>query len=165
VDGRRLVSLSIKVKCARAFIRYAAGKPCHLYTLFDLDPAGPSMRAVLERDIRRVIAMEAPPGRAPMLQVHPLALNADQVRDWGLPSRPTKRNPHDHLAKKFKGRSTELDAIPPARLQALVEDAIRQHLDPAAWARAERRDERERAELREVAATWPPRGARRRRGR
>ena len=41
----------------------------------------------------------------------------------------------------------ELDAIPPDRLTALVEAAIRSHIDPAAWEREGEAEEADRRAL------------------
>jgi hypothetical protein len=50
--------------------------------------------------------------------------------------------------------------LDPPVLQTLVREAITRHIDPVAWARAERRDARERAAFAELAATWPPKKTR-----
>jgi hypothetical protein len=56
-----------------------------------------------------------------------IAVNVDQIEEWNLPTRPTKKT--DTRSKTFKGASVEADAIPPADLRALVEEAITQHID------------------------------------
>ncbi len=58
-----------------------------------------------------------------------IAVNVDQIKAWGLPTRPTKKT--DTRGKTFKGASVEADAIPPADLRAIVEEAITQHIDKA----------------------------------
>lgn len=55
-----------------------------------------------------------------------LAVNPDQIREWNLPSRPTKTT--DSRAKGFGKISVELDAIRPRDLRELVEAAIQRHL-------------------------------------
>jgi len=56
-----------------------------------------------------------------------LAVTPEQISEWRLPSRPTKRS--DARAAGFgRQRSVELDAIAPDRLRALVRAAIEQHL-------------------------------------
>ena len=57
-----------------------------------------------------------------------LAVNREQIREWNLPSRPTKTT--DSRAKGFGKISVELDAIRPQDLRALVEAAIQRHLPP-----------------------------------
>ncbi|MBA2526858.1 MAG: hypothetical protein H0V18_13905, partial [Pyrinomonadaceae bacterium] len=54
-----------------------------------------------------------------------LAVTDEQIEGWSLPTRPAKENA-DEIA-------VELDAIPPDRLQALVEEAIVAHIDADAW--------------------------------
>ena len=61
-----------------------------------------------------------------------LAVTPEQIGNWRLPSRPTKAT--DSRAKGFGDISVELDAIPPARLRALVPVAIEDHLPPEEYA-------------------------------
>ena len=61
-----------------------------------------------------------------------LAVNPDQIREWNLPSRPTKTT--DSRAKGFGKISVELDAIRPRDLRELVEAAIQRHLPPEQFA-------------------------------
>ena len=58
-----------------------------------------------------------------------LVANVGQIKAWSLPTRPTKKT--DTRGKTFKGASVEADAIPPADLRAIVEEAITQHIDKA----------------------------------
>ncbi len=52
-----------------------------------------------------------------------VAVTPQQIEEWNLPSRPTKRT--DSRAKRFGySESVELDAIEPHQLRALVEGAI-----------------------------------------
>ena len=74
-------------------------------------------RAVRRR--RRVAAFRAP-GRH----------RAADHQEWQLPTRPTKRT--DTRSSRFSGESVEVDAIPPAVLRGIIEDAITQHIDPEA---------------------------------
>ena len=57
-----------------------------------------------------------------------LAVKPSQIREWNLPSRPTKQS--DSRSKNFGDISVELDAIAPRDLRAIVEDAIHRHLPP-----------------------------------
>jgi hypothetical protein len=66
---------------------------------------------------------------APGVKVHfeLAAVTPDQIKKWKLPTRPTKKS--DSRAKRFKGESVEVDAIPPAKLRELVARCIEQHID------------------------------------
>jgi hypothetical protein len=55
-----------------------------------------------------------------------IAVTPAQIRNWNLPSRPTKIS--DSRAKGFGDISVELDAIEPAKLRRIVELAIENHL-------------------------------------
>lgn len=59
-----------------------------------------------------------------------LAVTEEQIRQLALPTRPTKQS--DTRARGFDGGSVEVDAIPPTVLRQITEDAITQHIDPAA---------------------------------
>lgn len=80
-----------------------------------------------------------------------LAVTPDQIRSWELPTRPTKAK--DTRSKTFTGESVEVDAIPAPTLRSLVEDAIVQHIDPAALERTRVYERSERELLTQLAAT------------
>src|SRR5271170_2312168 len=67
---------------------------------------------------------------APDAEIHfeRIAVTLEQIRDWDLPTRPTKAS--DSRSKGFGDISVELDAIPPDRLRELVNTAIERHLPP-----------------------------------
>jgi hypothetical protein len=67
----------------------------------------------------------------------------EQIREWSLPTRPTKQS--DPRAKRFRGESVELDAIPPAKLRALVKECIERHVDRDHIERMKRIEKAERA--------------------
>lgn len=60
-----------------------------------------------------------------------MAVTLDQIAEWNLPTRPTKR-PGTH-AKMFEGDSVELDAIPPKTLKWLIEWCITHQIDQRAY--------------------------------
>jgi hypothetical protein len=75
--------------------------------------------------------------------VERVALTVDQIRDYRLPTRPTKRDGNTH-AKHFEGNSTKLDALPSSVLRNLVRRCIEQHIsaDQLATLRAAEDSER-----------------------
>ena len=96
-------------------------KPCYFYHLGDFDPSGVCAGEKIEEFLRR---------RAPGADIHfeRLAVNPDQIRAWGLPTRETKMT--DSRAMGFGPISAELDAIEPDRLRELARAAIERHLPP-----------------------------------
>jgi hypothetical protein len=114
------------------------GKPAHLYYFGDHDPSGVHIDRTIERKIREF---------APDAEIHfeRVAVTADQIADWGLPTRPTKQG--GSHSKTFTGRSVEVDAIPPDRLRGLVQHCIVQHVDGGRLERLRQVEEQERSTL------------------
>ena len=94
-------------------------KPAYIYHLGDHDPSGICAAEKIEQTLREL---------APDAEIHfeRLAVLPEQIHDWNLPTRPTKKS--DSRAKLFKGDSVELDAVHPDRLRQIVQKAIEQHL-------------------------------------
>ncbi len=95
-------------------------KPTFLYYIGDHDPSGVHIPQKVEADLREMAA-------GAEIHFERIAVNVDQIEEWNLPTRPTKKT--DTRSKTFMGASVEADAIPPADLRALVEEAITQHID------------------------------------
>jgi hypothetical protein len=93
--------------------------PTFIYHLGDFDPSGQDAARVVEASLREL---------APEAEIHfeRLAVTPAQIRDLGLPTRPTKAT--DSRAKSFGAISVELDAIHADDLRAMVRDAIERHL-------------------------------------
>lgn len=93
--------------------------PTYLYHLGDFDPSGVDAGNKIEETLREF---------APEAEIHfrRLAVLPEQIEDWDLPTRPTKKT--DSRARGFGAVSVELDAINPHRLRAMVRSAIEQHL-------------------------------------
>jgi len=95
-------------------------RPAFIYHLGDYDPSGQDAA----RHIEEKLCEFAPNAEINFVQ---LAVTPEQISEWRLPGRPTKRS--DARAAGFgRQRSVELDAIAPDRLRALVREAIEQHL-------------------------------------
>lgn len=98
----------------------------YVYQLGDHDPSGvDAWRAFRERVT--AFADERGGEADEWLHFERLAVTEQQITEWGLPTRPTKRT--DTRAAKFSGESVEVDAIRPPVLRDLVEDAIEAHID------------------------------------
>jgi hypothetical protein len=97
-----------------------SSSPTYIYHLGDFDPSGVNAGEKIEETLREM---------APDAEIHfeRLAVTLEQIRDWDLPTRPTKTS--DSRARGFGDISVELDAIPPDRLRDLVDEAISRHLN------------------------------------
>lgn len=111
------------------------GKPTYIFYLGDSDPSGESISTVLERDLRDFS------GDAE-IHFQRLAVTKQQIIDWDLPTRPTKKT--DSRAKNFEGESVEVDAIPGERLKVLVNNAIVELINPNAYWAVKDAEESER---------------------
>ena len=93
--------------------------PAFIYHLGDFDPSGVNAGEKIEETLRE-LAPDAD------ITFERIAVTPEQIRDWRLPTRPTKKT--DSRAGKFGEISVELDAIEPHRLRLLVERTINVHL-------------------------------------
>ncbi len=116
-------------------------KPCYLYYFGDHDPSGVDIPRKVEADLREF---------APDVDLHfeRVAVNLEQVKKWGLQTRPTKKT--DSRSKTFKGESVEVDAIPPSQLRELVSACIEQHVDQDTLDRMRLLEKAERRTLRNM---------------
>jgi len=123
----------------------AQAKPTYLYYFGDWDPSGVDISRKVEEDLR---------GFAPDAEINfeRVAVNEDQITEWHLPTRPTKKT--DTRAKKFSGESVEVDAIPPAQLRELVSDCITQHVNEPQLRVVETAEASEREILENIAETY-----------
>ncbi len=97
------------------------GKPPYIYHLGDFDPSGVDAGRNIERRLREFAGDEVE------IYFDRLAVTPEQIVEWHLPSRPTKTTDSRSRSFGLTG-SVELDAIPPADLRSLVEEAILQRL-------------------------------------
>jgi hypothetical protein len=112
--------------------------PAFIYYLGDRDPSGVDIPRFVEKELR---------SRAPKVDItfKLLAVTVDQIEQFGLPTRPTKKT--DSRSKNFEGESVEVDAIPPDVLRTLVHNSIVQHIDAEALELLERTEDAERETL------------------
>ncbi len=95
------------------------GKPTTIYYFGDHDPSGVDIPLKVERELRGFA-----PGVAITLEV--VAVTRQQVIDWRLPTRPTKKS--DSRSRSFDGDSVEVDAIPPDTLRWLCRSCLENHI-------------------------------------
>ncbi|WP_363347423.1 hypothetical protein [Methylocystis echinoides] len=117
--------------------------PAYIYHLGDYDPSGVNAGEKIEQTLREL---------APDADIYfeRLAVTPDQIRDWNLPTRPTKMT--DTRAKRHGDISVELDAIDPNMLRELVREAIERHLPADELAVLKAAEESEREHFMELAA-------------
>ena len=114
-------SLSFLHTAAKEIIRATQkGKISHIFYLGDYDPSGLDIYRAIVEDLN---------GFAPDAQMtmQRMAVTQEQIREWDLPSRPTKKT--DSRAKGFTGESVELDAITPDNLRQIVSECIESVVD------------------------------------
>ncbi|MCH9712689.1 MAG: hypothetical protein K0U20_08715 [Proteobacteria bacterium] len=124
------------------------GKNCVLIHLGDHDPSGIDMT----RDNADRLDLFAGQG----VDVQRIALNMDQVRQYGPPVNPTKLK--DSRAKEYIKRygksSWELDALEPAVLESLITDTVEQYIDPDIWDEVSEQEREVKAQLTAVYDNW-----------
>ena len=125
---RGYASLSASYKAAKDIAtRAERGQPTQVYYLRDFDPSGADAARASEEAVGHILISDFDLDPSSCLDVEILGVTEEQIEEWNLPTRPTKSS--DTRAAGFgSSRSVELDAIPPANLRQLVEDAILEHL-------------------------------------
>lgn len=85
-----------------------------------------------------------------------LALNRDQVDEYGPPPNPAKETDSrfESYRREHGDESWELDALEPKVLVALVENNVKKYRDLARWNQAVELEQQYREELRTVARKW-----------
>jgi hypothetical protein len=119
--------------------------PVYLYHLGDYDPSGVNAGEKIEETLREM----APDAD---ITFERLAVTAEQIQAWNLPTRPTKAS--DTRSKNFGDISVELDAIEPDKLRTLVEAAIDRHLPQRQFEVLKAAEESERSVIRQLVAGW-----------
>jgi hypothetical protein len=105
------------------------GKPTFIYQFGDHDPSGLWISEQIERDLQRHLE-DIGDFDLDNFQFERIAVTPKQIKEWSLPTRPTKTEAEGNRhAKQFDGESVELDAIPVDRLHHLVRHVISRHLD------------------------------------
>jgi hypothetical protein len=116
------------------------GKPTRILYISDFDPAGQSMPVGAARKIEFLARHE---DDLPDIQLHPIALTADQCADFKLPRTPIKETERRRGAfeERFGEGATELDALEalhPGALREIVETEVERYYDATLKARHRR---------------------------
>lgn len=118
-------------------------KPTYLYYFGDHDPSGVDIPRFVESELR---------SHGVDFTFSRVAVVPEQIKKFKLPTRPTKKN--DVRSTRFKGRSVEVDAIPPKVLREICEESIVQHLNKAQYRRTLQVEAAERETLKAIASKW-----------
>jgi Fe2+ or Zn2+ uptake regulation protein len=101
-------------------------KPSFIYQFGDHDPSGVFIPKHMEKRLHEFCHKY---GVRPLPIIERIALTPEQIKQYRLPTRPTKREGNSY-AKGFEGRSVELDALPSNTLRELVTACIERHISP-----------------------------------
>lgn len=133
----------------RRFLSYAhQGQTPYILHFGDHDPSGIDMT----RDIKDRLDVFAK-GK---VEVSRLALNMDQVREYGPPPNPAKVTDSRFEAYRveYGDESWELDALEPATISELIEDDINSLIEPVPWEAREEEEKEARDALEQISENW-----------
>lgn len=127
--------------------QYNAQVPLILH-LGDHDPSG--------KDMTRDITDRLSEFSGGDIEVKRLALNMNQVEQYGPPPNPAKITDSraDKYIEEFGGESWELDALEPAVIAQLIRDAVVEVRDQDQWDKAVAAEEKQKKQLGKVSAKW-----------
>lgn len=127
------------------FLGYQDRAPMTIIYLGDHDPSGMDMVDDVQRRMDLFFG-----GRS--VVVRRVALNADQIKKYGPPENPAKATDsrYEGYRALYGDSSWELDALEPSVLAAIVEVAVSDYVDTAAWEAVEKEEEADKARLRSM---------------
>jgi hypothetical protein len=128
-----------------AYSARRSGRPKVILFLNDYDPSG----SLMLNDILRRAKHYAP---GAVFHTEQVALVPEQIEQFRLPTRPTKRDGNNHARRFQDDRSVELDAVAPDDLRQILQRAIEAHIDPAQLAVIEAAEQSERGILLDMAS-------------
>jgi len=117
------------------------GKATYIYYFGDYDPSGVDISRKVEEGLREYASDT-------IIYFDRVAVTPQQIQDWNLPTRPTKKS--DTRARNFKGDSVELDAISAKQLRQLVGECISQHISQETIERLELAEQVEKDTLENI---------------
>jgi hypothetical protein len=118
----------------------------------DYDPSGESIFESMTADAAAFVEVDRVIHTCALIPVR-VALTADQVEEYDLPTAPAKKS--DTRSKNWTGGTCQLEALAPDDLAEIVEDAIAEWLDFDVYKKALQQEESDRASL----LALPPGGA------
>ncbi len=126
-------------------------KPLTILYVGDHDPSGRSMS---DRDLPGRLDRYGGKAAVVRLAVTPAQIAADGLSTFSAHDK-AKDARYRWFLETHGETCCELDTLDPNDLRAAVEDAISNHIDAAAWRRADLAEAAELASLAEVFAAWP----------
>jgi hypothetical protein len=137
VATRGFPSLTLLHESAKAM---SPDQETHVFYFGDHDASGRAISANIAKRLREW---------NPRIIFRRVALEPDQIEDFGLPTRPGKASDSRHrdFADRFGSASVELDALPPDELASMVRGVIESCIDHTAWDRAKRTEKLEEQTL------------------
>jgi hypothetical protein len=143
--SRGMPSITFLHGTAQAIRRaHLRGKQTYIYQFGDHDPSGVLIPQTIERRLHQMCETQL---GVPGPIVERVALTEEQIEEYNLPTRPTKRDGNRH-ARDFEGDSVELDALPPRELRQMVTDVIERHISAAETEILRATEDSEREQLR-----------------
>lgn len=144
---RGYVSQSEMWSAAQRLERHSEQKDIHIIHLGDHDPSGKDM----SRDIVDRLELFGV-----SVQFQRIALNYDQVEEYGPPPNPTKLTDSRAMGyiAEFGHECWELDALRPEVIDSLIRDAVTDLCDLGLLAEARDREENAKYALQAVARDW-----------
>ena len=117
-------SLTAKKDIADRIIE--TGKPAVILHLGDFDPSGESIFRSAAEDVTAFVQADRLSGLV-TVEFRRVALTADQVLEFGLPTAPAKAS--DSRSKAWSGETCQLEALTPRQIAEILDTAIRDCLD------------------------------------
>ena len=114
------------------------GKRVTIFHMGDYDPSGHAAATAIENTLEFDLDCE--------INFERIAVLHSQIEQFDLPTRPTKQS--DSRSKKWEGdECVELDAMPPAEMRSIVEEAITDLIDAHEWEQMQKIEAAERESL------------------
>lgn len=90
------------------------------------------------------------------VEFHRLALNMDQIEEYGPPPNPAKLSDSRAAGyiEKYGRESWELDALEPQVISDIIREHITKYRDESTYQAVKRREAREKELLEDVAENW-----------
>lgn len=101
------------------------GKPTIILHLGDFDPSGQSIFDSVAADVSAFVEQDRPWATV-TVRFHRVALTAEQVKEYDLPTAPPKAT--DSRTKTWEGGTCQLEALPPNEIASIVRKAILQSI-------------------------------------
>lgn len=146
--SRGYCSQSTMYEIGKRLAHEAESKDIYILYLGDHDPSGIDMTRDVKERLEQFSRIR--------LDVIRLALNMDQVEDWNPPENPAKQTDSRFAGyvTEFGNKSWELDAIEPATLAKIVEDAVGKLVDEDLYGKRVERENQMKEELMSFARNY-----------